>query len=194
MKAKFAVLVIVLGMSAPMFANGVPVVYTASGTLSLQPSGPDSLGLNNKAFALSLTIDNTSTSTLGATFTAYTSPFISAALTITPTGPAASITKLVIGENPPGEDILEFQLIIGGRFARIFYFFPSTEWTGQELTSPLGASNPVFANLMVEEDSGLSVYTITGGEIQVNAVPEPGTLSLLAAGLLMGAAFRKRFK
>ena len=28
----------------------------------------------------------------------------------------------------------------------------------------------------------------------LNPVPEPATLSLLAAGLLVGAAFRKRFK
>lgn len=33
-----------------------------------------------------------------------------------------------------------------------------------------------------------------GGFDPVNRVPEPATLSLLAAGLLVGAAFRKRFK
>lgn len=30
--------------------------------------------------------------------------------------------------------------------------------------------------------------------VEINPVPEPATLSLLAAGLLVGAAFRKRFK
>ncbi len=183
MKAKFLALVIVLGMSAPVFANGVPVVYTASGTLSLA-GGTDSLLLEGKAFTLSLTIDSASTGTPSGPFaTKYTS-FISAVLTI-PSGPTASITGLVIGDAP--ENTVSFLAIVGSDPVTFSILYAPSEWTGTAPNAPAGATNIIGAEVLATG----AAYNISNTQLQVTPVPEPGTLTLLLGGLgVLGVAVR----
>jgi len=59
-------------------------------------------------------------------------------------------------------------------------------------SSFVGAASTTPIGHLIVEGAGGQGYAITA--LRFNAVPEPATLSLLAAGLLVGAAFRKRFK
>ncbi len=51
-----------------------------------------------------------------------------------------------------------------------------------------------IVRLGIVKTAGGNGFVTFMDDIRIDSVPEPGTLSLLAAGLLVGAAFRKRFK
>jgi len=71
--------------------------------------------------------------------------------------------------------------------------FPDSTWdTNLSLPTDFGVG-PITLDFVTGGNTGQDFYRLGDGSASVSVVPEPATLSLLAAGLIAGAALRKRY-
>jgi len=222
MKAKFLALAIVLGMSAPMFANGVQVDFTIRGDYSAVVTEGDYIEIveaNNVTWVLSICYDP---NTPGSVFSDSQSTFgiyDTAIQNWTVSNPFGFLTPTFIAGGNTIEIQDNFDNLAGGDgWGALADGFDNGNFTGFFALLMRSNDNPLASGALVPPWSVADFVTrslafgfwsgnidaqfveadwegeIIDIRVTMKGVPEPATLTLLAAGLLAGAAFRKRFK
>ncbi len=212
MKSKFAVLVIVLGMSAPMFANGVQIDFTIEGEYRVS-GGQDYL---DATWVLSIYYDPNTPGIIGSdaqgTFGVYQGAIknwtVSSPVGYLPPTSILGFSEIRIADDYDGSDawVAFAESYDDGNLNGYFGLRMESmddPLTGNGLVLPWSLEDFATTPYAFGEWSGkkgdlfFDSYwegEITGIQVTMNPVPEPATLSLLAVGLIAGAAFRKRFK
>jgi len=240
MKAKFLVLVIVLGLvSVPMKADSTSIFTTSQSQFDpgvdnqgwWSPSGPGpTFDANDNYFLGWTTIAHRSfftfdiSSLAGETVTSArleltrfgsASPDPTETIGLFDVSTDATVLNNNVGTSPAiyadlgtGISYGTFEVgVSGGRFDVLVFDLNGAAVADINASAggffSIGASIlslsfvPQVSEFFFSGSGTLGNEANTGVQrlvVGINPVPEPGTLSLLAAGLLMGAAFRKRFK
>ncbi len=181
MKARFLVLAIVLGlMSVAALADTVdPVLYEwvesnvfpesigpGTGTILVQPLGE---GATATDFTDSLILDINFTFDNGVTFNLADLFRVGI-----PVGVGGKLTNLILSD--------PLIALLPGDFVGLVVIFAS------------GSADYKIQRADGSQDPGTEIHAGAWLLADSTPVPEPATLSLLAAGLLAGAVFKKRFK
>ena len=217
MKARFLALAIVLGLlNVPALGDSVQVVYTFGGTVGLALGQPaDGVGLVGATLSLTITADANASPLFVTDPTRAEYSILGAQLTIAgSTGGVDGIYSVlgqdlfilfddrVVSSGTVDGFILggtlgnPFQLVTGSEIGFIGPSFPITTWnTNLSLPTDFGGGPQNFLfNVLTGGQIDRYRLSNLSGDVSVTTVPEPSTLALLAAGLLAGAAFRKRLK